>query len=62
MRALWQRFRSWLVQEHRFCTNCGQADPQEVGPSGEPMCDLCAHLIAFQIVGNRAIRRARKRR
>jgi len=56
---LWRRFKAWLVQEETFCTRCGSADPEELGPDGCPMCDLCAHLLAFQIAGNRAIRRAR---
>ena len=60
--TLWRRFRAWLVQEHVFCASCRAPDPDEVGPQGEPLCDLCAHLFAFQIAGNRKIRRARARR
>ena len=59
MLGLWARFRAWLVQEESFCTGCGAPVPTEQGPDGCPMCDLCAHLLAFQIAGNRSIRRAR---
>lgn len=56
----WRWFRSWAVQEHTFCIACG--DPaDEVGPHGHPMCGMCAYLLAFQIAGNRKIRRARRR-
>ncbi len=59
IRRLWTRFRSWAVQEYRFCTACG--DPaEEEGPAGQPLCGLCACLMAFNIAGNRAIRRARR--
>ena len=57
--GLLRRFRAWLVQEHRFCVQCG--DPaDELGPGGENLCGLCAYLLAFNIAGNRAIRRARR--
>lgn len=62
MRRLWARFKAWAVQEHRFCAACGDSDATEELPNGEPLCPMCAYLLAFNIAGNRAIRRARARR